>query len=139
MFEFRLVYQGVLLSSDKEGHHRKHKNDIRRYFHPQLVNLWNTKHPLKERIEAALLYGVSSEPEEGMTGLQRLGIKFKMGGKKLLPIVTHDDFLVCGLDILLLRRDFTSIINSGEMGIPLTQVGPISSMPGWWQKSIRGM
>jgi ferredoxin-type protein NapH len=25
------------------------------------------------------------------------------------------------------------------MGIPLTQVGPISSMPGWGQKSIRGM
>ena len=27
----------------------------------------------------------------------------------------------------------------GEMGIPLTQVAPISSMPGWGQKSIRGM
>jgi len=26
-----------------------------------------------------------------------------------------------------------------KMGIPLTQVGPISSMPGWGQKSIRGM
>jgi len=28
---------------------------------------------------------------------------------------------------------------SDEMGIPLTQVDPISSMPVWWQKSIRGM
>jgi hypothetical protein len=28
---------------------------------------------------------------------------------------------------------------SKEMGIPLTQVGPISSMQGWRQKSIRGM
>jgi hypothetical protein len=26
-----------------------------------------------------------------------------------------------------------------KMGIPLTQVGPISSMQGWRQKSIRGM
>jgi hypothetical protein len=30
-------------------------------------------------------------------------------------------------------------LKTDQMGIPLTQVGPISSMPGWWQKSIRGM
>jgi hypothetical protein len=30
-------------------------------------------------------------------------------------------------------------INADFLGIPLTQVAPISSMPGWWQKSIRGM
>ena len=29
--------------------------------------------------------------------------------------------------------------NCTKMGIPLTQVAPISSMPGWGQKSIRGM
>ena len=34
---------------------------------------------------------------------------------------------------------FDVMLKSGKMGIPLTQVAPISSMPGWGQKSIRGM
>jgi hypothetical protein len=115
MFEFRLVYQGLLLGSDKEGHRGEHKHDIRRYFHPQLVNLWNTKHPLKERVDASLLYGSANGPEAQKTSLERLATNFRIGDRKILPIVTRDDFLVCGLDVLLLRRDFTSVVNSGDL------------------------
>jgi hypothetical protein len=115
MFEFRLIYQGLLLSSDKEAHHSKHKHDIRRYFHPQLVNLWNTKHPLKQRVDSNFLYSSHRGPEAGVTGLERLATNFRIGDRKILPVVTRDDFLVCGVDILLLRRDFTSVVNSGDL------------------------
>jgi hypothetical protein len=115
MFEFRLVYQGLLLASDKEGHRAEHKQAIRRYFHPQLVNLWNTKHPLKERVDSTFLYGQREGKGEWANGLEAVATNYRIGQQKFLPIVTHDDFLVCGLDILLLRRDFSSVVNSGDL------------------------
>ena len=53
MLEFRLIYQGILLGSDKNSTNSEHKHSIRRYLHPQLKNLWNLKHPLKARMEFA--------------------------------------------------------------------------------------
>lgn len=112
MFEFRLVYQGLLLAADKEGHRSEHKQAIRRYFHPQLVNLWNTKHPLKERVDSTFKY---SQGGLFANGLEAIATAYRIGQQKFLPIVTNDDFLVCGLDILLLRRDFSSVVNSGDL------------------------
>ena len=59
--------------------------------------------------------GSGEESERETISLDVLSSNFRMGGQKFLPIVTRDDFLVCGLDILLLRRDFSSVINSGDL------------------------
>lgn len=34
--------------------------------------------------------------------MERLATNFKIGERRFLPIVTQEEFLVCGLDILLL-------------------------------------
>lgn len=98
MFEFHLHYQGLLLSSGNSGR-SDHKQDVRRYFHDQLANLWKLKYPLKYKAEH----------------LNNLATDFRMGDKKFIPIATHDNFLACGLDVTLLSRDFRGVMDSGDL------------------------
>lgn len=125
MFEFRLVYQGLLKGNEATSAEKQY---IRSYFHKQLVNLWRTKHPLRQRVDQAFIYGTtvensparvdilkSADANSSRIGMERLATNFKIGEQRFLPIVTQEDFLVCGLDILLLRRDFREIIDSGDL------------------------
>ena len=84
MLDFRLIYQGLLLGADKEGHRSEHKQQIRRYFHEQLVHIWKTKNPLRYRIEGT---PTSSDAEL----MASVPTNFMVGQKKLLPIATRDD------------------------------------------------
>jgi hypothetical protein len=38
--EFTLFYRGELKATRKTNGNKKHKHDIRKYFHPQLKTLW---------------------------------------------------------------------------------------------------
>lgn len=69
-----------------------------------------------------------------------------MPPRPCFPLKGNRDYLVLrmllkGLEIRLIGNCLSINIQKEitVMGIPLTQVGPISSMPGWWQKSIREM
>lgn len=112
MFEFRLMYQGQLLA-DRNGHRGWHKHNIRRYFHQQLVNLWTTKYPLLYRADPAFTFGTPMPNDK--VGVERVSSSFSWGGKRVLPIATQDNWLACGIDIILLCRDFRSVINSGDL------------------------
>jgi hypothetical protein len=112
MLEFRLVYQGLLRGNDDS----KSKHAIRRYFHKQLLRLWDTKQPLKGR--AAYRYRAS----DGQTGItiEKTGIdfitdRFSIGGQKFVPIVQKEWSLSCALEILILRRDHFPVITSGDL------------------------
>lgn len=84
--EFRLVYRGPL--TGQGGKKRKDKQRLRRYFRPQLEELW--KHdPL-----TGLLNSVSSGP--------RCAIE-EVGPFKFLPIVSDKIETVCEIEILFLR------------------------------------
>ena len=114
MLEFRLAYQGLLLASDEDDTKSKHKHDIRRYLHKQLVKLWETKEPLNS------FRGSVFTMEEGgirvtETGAERIAGTHSYNGKSFLPIVRKEWSLVCALDILILRRDYFPIINSGDL------------------------
>ena len=114
MFEFRLVYQGLLFGSNNDKTRSDHKHDIRRYLHPQLVNLWNTRQPLKQRLAANVQLSKTSSSFIP-AGADVLSSQYKIGNQRFLPLVTSSDMLVCGLDVLLLRRDLGMLISSGDL------------------------
>ncbi len=91
--EFRLTYAGKLLAhkSGRSGH----VHDIRQEFHWQLRNFW-TEHPVLNRGYPS---GSDIPNPDTMWGkpLSKHGFKWK-------PMVTQNNSLVCGLDILLLRN-----------------------------------
>src|SRR5687767_13098704 len=101
--EFRLVYQGLLKGTGNRTD-GKHKHDIRRYFHKQLVNLWKTRYPLKLWVDKKVT-----------PSMEELANKHSLGGKRYLPIVRRKFDLHCKLDILLLRRDLGTILSSGDL------------------------
>lgn len=116
MLEFRLVYQGLLQGSDEKNTRSEHKHAIRRYFHKQLVRLWEVKQPLKGRAEFHYRH---SDAQTGVTvdktGIDLVTDRFSLGGQKFIPIVQKEWSLSCSLDILLLRRDHFPLINSGDL------------------------
>lgn len=99
MLELRLVYQGLLKSSGNSTD-SPHKHSIRRYFHPQLVNAWNIRRPLKAHMK-----GVR----------EKIASKYQLDGKCYLPLVSNYFESTCSLDILLLRRNLKTIIVSGDL------------------------
>jgi hypothetical protein len=102
--EFHLLYQGLLKGTGGKNSNSEHKHDVRRYFHKQLVNLWNSKEPLKSR--AAHLAG---------TGPDELANTYHYGSQRFVPIVCDALSLCCELEILLLRRDLGTILASGDL------------------------
>jgi len=110
MLEFRLIYQGLLLGSGPGRQRSEHVQHIRRYLHRQLVNLWTAKHPLKGRIES-----YSAGGEIYRFGKDDLTNLYSLGNKRFLPVVSYRLELACSLDILLLRRDLGTILESGDL------------------------
>ena len=95
--KFRLHYRGPLASNGGP----KAKQAIRRYFHPQLKDLW-TRPPLATHSELFL----SADPE--------LGVIRQVGGKAFSSVISATHFLVCELNICLLRpEDPGSLVTQG--------------------------
>jgi hypothetical protein len=110
--QFRLTYEGLLFASRTEDKPARasHKQDIRRVFHRQLKELWiQTPH-----LAAAPNPDTGFLPQlpdlhfgevfpKGYSRARDLADRFKCGAYNLVPLVTKDLSLICGLDILLLR------------------------------------
>ena len=86
--EFRLTYEGELISRGPPPH----VHAIRKKFHKQLKRLWD-EHPVLKR-------GHSTAPVIG-TSMKEIIPENEFNW---LPIVTKKNGLVCGLDILMLRK-----------------------------------
>jgi hypothetical protein len=95
----------------------KHKHAIRRYFHKQLLRLWQTKEPLVSR--AAFHYH-SEDHTSGHISIDKTGIELIadshcLGNQKFVPIVRREWALTCALEILILRPDHFPVITSGDL------------------------
>jgi hypothetical protein len=123
--QFRLTYEGPLFASrnaDKPAR-AKHKQDIRRVFHRQLKELWMhtphlaaTPHPQTGFLPQLpdLTFGEIFPIEYSRA--KHLAERFKCGDYNLVPLVTEDLSLICGLDILLLRPGAPgTILSSGDI------------------------
>jgi len=128
---FRLTYDGPLQASqrDPEGDQADpialHKQKIRRVFHGQLKELWETNSFLSTHRVDGVNYmndtpgngpsWASSEDEkiplrEAVAGL------YHENGYQFVPLVREDWHLMCRLDILFLRRDRPgSLIQAGDI------------------------
>ena len=104
--EFRLVYQGPLHSSGNKSASRK-CHEIRRYFHPQLINLWNTIPALgvpKDVFEYQKSWIIAQS--HGMTPIdrQKLSETYTLGTKSYLPLVCPEHEITCSLDIFASQK-----------------------------------
>jgi hypothetical protein len=108
--EFRLTYEGVLLSeTNRSGEVRRaradHKHEIRKKFHPQLKRLWEV-HPYLRP-----WWGPTPQPGRHILGrpgpgysIDDLSSRFARFGYRFVPLVTKDIELLCSIEILFLRQ-----------------------------------
>src|SRR6266550_6630080 len=97
LMEFRLTYEGPLLSTGNKPH-PENVQVLRRKFHPQVKLFWHTNRALKKYLSA----------------LEGLAKNFERCGYPMVPLVMADWDLACALDILFLRRgDPVDLIKQG--------------------------
>jgi hypothetical protein len=101
--EFRLIYQGPLLSSNRSR--VKHKHQIRRKIHRQLKQLWE-EHPAINRIPKTWrhYHDAKENTQEVRSGLDDLVDRYTKHGFRFAPLINPHYGLVCSLEILFLRR-----------------------------------
>lgn len=111
--EFRLLYQGELLSASRDSPRSAHKHAIRKAFHPQLRRLWNTERNLKALAEhyyiKSLKGSVEKTPETPESrialGINSFAHNWRRNGFSFVPLVTSRLVLRCNLEILILRPE----------------------------------
>lgn len=112
--EFRLTYSGLLFASGNKDTKTSHKHAIRRAFHPQLRRLWEVTNGLRSMLDPfPHMIAVGDPYRERLASLPG---RFSCGEYKIIPVVTEDLRLICGVDILMLRPDAPgSLIQSGDV------------------------
>ena len=113
--EFRLTYEGELISRGPPPH----VHAIRKKFHKQLKRLWD-EHPVLKR-------GHSTSP----VICPPMKEPICQDGFNWLPIVTRENGLVCGLDILMLRKGVSDHRKTYFFG--LSPTGHRSRQPRLWR------
>jgi hypothetical protein len=114
---FRLHYEGPLMASkgdvqDGQNDRRApHKHSLRRAFHRQLKHLWHTNSFLSSVRGGYDIFGIprpEGYPERlADEPLLRdvIGNIFVINNRRFAPLVCKRFDLLCGLEVLLLRRD----------------------------------
>jgi hypothetical protein len=115
--ELRLLYSGDQLFANGDA---AQKHAIRRVFHPQLKQLWNTNPSLRKM---AALRGACHLPtgtdlngkEDEARGafFNWMGSRYPRGSFQFVPLVEQELCLRVSLDILFLRRDQHPLIQGG--------------------------
>ena len=113
LVEFRLLYEGELLSSGNKPK-PENKHAIRRVLHPQLRHLWKTSKSLRQY---AAHLGITVAPYDGSEderierGVHKIGVNYERAGYNCIPLVTESFALRCSVDILILRPDESQVIH----------------------------
>lgn len=102
---FRLTYGGALRSTQGDPRcgqseplgRALHKHDIRKVFHRQLKELWNTHRYLKN--------WVAPFADKSMPVPEYLASQNQLNGFRFVPLVRDELFLLCSLDVLFLRKE----------------------------------
>jgi hypothetical protein len=105
--KFRLTYQGELKAAGNNSNRSLEKWLLRKAFHPQLAELWQT-HPI--------LREAQNDEEKGE-------IKFpayesiRVGGKRFIPLIRKSLSLACNLNITFLRKEEpgTLLLQGGDL------------------------
>jgi hypothetical protein len=128
--EFRLTYQGLLLSERKDATilaaRATHKHEIRKFLHPQLRRLWEI-HPYLSKARTLPAPGQPNPAFGGKVATRfgtprpdytvpRLAEKFSRFGYRFVPLVIREMDLLCAIDVLFLRADPPgSVLTAGDI------------------------
>lgn len=130
---FRLTYEGELRANQRDPMNgqsdrlAEHKQSIRKVFHKQLKELWNSN-PFLSGYEATVgmehAYVSAADPhlrfgpnKGDVVNLgETIANRHRENGYRFLPLVCEDFSLLCNLEILFLRRDPPgSILHAGDV------------------------
>jgi hypothetical protein len=131
---FRLTYEGELRASqrdperDQRNKLAEHKQLIRKEFHGQLKQLWQTNKFLREHqvrpIEFNLtpaqmvqfIGSLGGPHQEKIPMAEYIASKYQRNGYRFVPLVREDISVLCSLNILFLRRDFPlGVVSAGDL------------------------
>jgi len=120
VMEFRLIYEGELLSSGNRGSTADNKHAIRKALHPQLRRLWQVHRGIQQyalmRSNLVQLTPEATDMERISAGIKVISEQWERAGIRFVPLVTPLYALRCNLDILLLRpADERFIFRRGDM------------------------
>jgi hypothetical protein len=136
LMRFRLTYEGELRPSQRDPQDGQreplamHKQKIRKEFHGQLKQQWQTNAFLKgSRVEKGELHirpgqitgalgvgYVGVGPRAGIPLIDYITSNFNRDGYRFAPLVCEDFSLLCSLNVLFLRRDFPAgVISAGDL------------------------
>ncbi len=143
--EFRLTYEGSLLASGNVREEKEniakaiHKQEMRKVFHKQLKRLWDNRPALKSMLNDPQDF-LSVNRVDRTTRFETLPQRFACGKYRLLPLVTEDLNLICGIDILFLRPDKESVLTKlGDIDNRLKTLFDALRMPGPDTKELGGL
>lgn len=137
---FRLTYEGELRPNQRDPENgqwdrlAEHKQTIRKHFHAQLKQLWQTNKFLSEhtvdpqawvspkaipanQVGANGAWFSRGDVPARVTLSEAIANLYRENGYRFVPLVREDFGLSCSLDILFLRRDFpgTGVIPAGDL------------------------
>lgn len=126
LMEFRLTYEGLLLSTQKDAltgqkdARASHKHEIRKVFHEQLKRLWDITPFLDKgrRSGPGLIMNANMAEYDPPIECDRatLAARYALYNHNFIPLVTEELNLICGLDILFLRPDVPGkLLGSGDI------------------------
>jgi hypothetical protein len=124
---FRLTYDGELKSSQRDplsgqvDKMAEHKQAIRKVFHQQLKQLWETNKFLREHRVHPKTVDLSPAEQAQQAGTripmaESIARSHREYGYRFVPLVRRELSLLCALDILFLRRDYPgSVFSAGDL------------------------
>lgn len=132
LMRFRLVYEGELKASQRDPLNNQpdrlaeHKQSIRKAFHKQLRQQWQTNKFLRDHMmyPGSEMLESPAEPDldPGKWGglkvplVEAVAHSYQEFGYRFVPLVIERWSLRCALSVLLLRRDYPgSVINAGDI------------------------
>lgn len=126
--QFRLIYDGLLLSSGNNCRRREEKHDMRRQFNEQLLKFWNSQTVLRHRKtriapEDTYLQARRDDPDDeffaeaNTSEAETLANRYTRDGFRFLPLVNSVWNLTCDLDLTFLQNQVPGdpIFQSGDI------------------------
>lgn len=108
-----LTYRGPLHAQSNSDTRKNEKQAIRREFHKQILDLWET-HPALDGIIAK--WRTLDKADQIRNGDNDFVTAYDIDGFRFVPLITKRSFLCCDLDILFLRKEPAGYIIDRESG-----------------------
>jgi hypothetical protein len=111
--EFRLLYDGQLRAATTGNNRVNEKHEIRKEFHKQLKQLWET-HPTLIKRKCSRVSEPNAPTGVYVSLLEATASRYARCGFRFVPLIPSEGALSCAIDILFLRRDHPgNLVKSG--------------------------